>query len=59
MNRALFIAKALAFSTLAAAFVGGVLLESGLDRLIIGFLAGAAFAGVLAFFNAEGKGRFY
>lgn len=59
MKRALFIAKALVFAARAAGFVYGALVGSGLDRLITGFLAGTAFVGVLAFFNAEGKGRFY
>jgi hypothetical protein len=59
MKHMLFVAKAFIFATLAAVIVGGVLLESGLDRLVIGFLAGGSFVGVLAFFNAEGKGRFY
>lgn len=54
-----FVAKALFWALAAAFFVGGIFLESGLDRIIIGFLAGCAFAGVLGFFNREGRGRFY
>ena len=55
----LFIVKAVAGSALIAAMVGEVFLQTGLDRLYVGFLAGVAFAGLLAFFHAQGRGIYY
>lgn len=55
----LFIAKAVSFSALAAAMVGVIFSQTGLDRLYVGFLAGVTFAGLLAFFNGQGRGRYY
>jgi hypothetical protein len=58
-QHAWFLAKALIWATVAAFFVGGIFIESGLDRLIVGFISGCAFMFVLAFFDKQGKGKFY
>jgi hypothetical protein len=55
---ALYFAKALLWAAFGAAFVGGIILEMGLDRLMVGFLAGLAFSLVIAFFNDGAKERF-
>jgi hypothetical protein len=51
MAKAIFILKALALASLAAAVIAEIIPTDGFDPFVRGFLSGCAFAGVVAYFN--------